>query len=450
MSEPKVPEKTNKRRKNKLELTSGSLSESNSNESSEESEQRKLRKLKNKKKNKRKNKQSSRDHRKSLANRKSLRKVSFSSVSDSTGSSMESSEWSSSSSDTSSDSSNARRSKRKHRKKNKKVRKYREKNRKEEKKHSSMKRIPVYEWRIKYDGKDQGRRLAEFLKEVKMRRKSEEISEKELFRAAIHLFSGRAKDWFMEGFENRDFRNWHELMRELKREFLPPDLDFQIEVQATSRRQARGEKFVDYLHGMQKLFQSMTRTISDRRKFEIIWRNMRFDYKNAMTGAGIKSLAELKKYGRIIDENNWNMFQKPPDVSNRPRISQVNEIFSNNSNKSTNGSANNTFNTKVYTKSKPKDEIRDNYKGAEEKTGEREEKKERVQNTMEGSAKGTLQSLAAQYKRPPIGTCYNCSKMGHHYGECPEDRRKFCRLCGFSDVYTSHCPCCQKNEQNST
>ncbi|XP_062707678.1 eukaryotic translation initiation factor 3 subunit A-like [Aedes albopictus] len=143
-----------------------------------------------------------------------------------------------------------------------------------------LKRIPMSEWRIKYDGKDGGRRLAEFLKEVKMRRRAEIISDRELFRGAIHLFSGRAKDWFIEGMKNRDFRNWGELKSELKREFLPPDLDFQLEIQATNRRQARGEKFVDYLHDILKRFQSMTRPISERRKFEIIWRNMRFDYKN--------------------------------------------------------------------------------------------------------------------------------------------------------------------------
>ncbi|XP_055623057.1 trichohyalin-like [Toxorhynchites rutilus septentrionalis] len=176
-----------------------------------------------------------------------------------------------------------------------------------------LKRIPVSEWRVKYDGKDQGRRVAEFLKEIELRRKSEKISERELFRGAIHLFTGRAKDWFMEGYENRDFRNWHELKRELKREFLPPDLNFQIEIQATNRRQARGEKFVDYFHDMIKLIQSMTRPMSERRKFEVIWRNMRFDYKNAMIGAGIRSLPKLKKYGRMVDENYWNIYQKPTE-----------------------------------------------------------------------------------------------------------------------------------------
>lgn len=232
---------------------------------------------------------------------------------------------------------------------------------------------------------------------------------------------------------------------ELKREFLPPDLDFQIEIQATNRRQSRGEKFVDYLHDMQKLFQSMTKPISDQRKFEIVWRNMRYDYKNALTGSGIKSISRLKKYGRIIDENNWNMFQKSNE--SRLKVHQVNEISTTNSSKYKLNSGNGN-NSRASSQSKPKKNLES------EKTKQRDEPSEsrKGQNNVdpiEGSSKGTLKALSERYVRPPIGTCYNCRKHGHHYGDCLEKRKKFCRLCGFSDVITPECPFCQKNEQSS-
>ncbi|XP_053686377.1 meiosis-specific nuclear structural protein 1-like [Sabethes cyaneus] len=92
------------------------------------------------------------------------------------------------------------------------------KHRKYKKNRESLKRVPISEWKLRYDGKDNGRRLIEFLKEI----------------------------------------------------------------QTTNRLQTRNEKFADYFSDMNKLFQSMTRPISDRRKFKTIWRNMRFDYKNAM------------------------------------------------------------------------------------------------------------------------------------------------------------------------
>lgn len=315
-----------------------------------------------------------------------------------------------------------------------------------------MKRISVAEWRLKYDGKDDGRKIAEFLKEVKMRCRSEDVSDHELFRSAIHLFSGRAKEWYIDGVENRDFRNWSELKRELKREFLPPDIDFQLEIQATNRRQNRGEKFSDYFHDIQKLFNSMTKQLSKKRKFNIIWRNMRHDYKNALTGAGVKSLSHLRKYGRRIDEN-FSFIHKQTESTSRTRNYQVNEVNAEQG-RNQKSSGNSGNNSKVFTNSK--------YNLTKQKaTGEeKEEQKSKAGNEkgrkeegkiepMEGSAKGTMQTLVNKYQRPPIGTCYNCRKHGHHYVECSEPRRKFCRLCGFADVFTSSCPFCQKNTEGS-
>lgn len=312
-----------------------------------------------------------------------------------------------------------------------------------------LKRIPVADWKLKYDGKDGGRKLAEFLKEVKLRCRSEDFTEKELFRSAIHLFAGRAKDWYMEGVENCDFKSWAQLKKELKREFRPHDLDFQLEIQATHRKQARGEKFSDYFYEMQKIFQNMSKQISDNRKFELIWRNMRHDYKNSLTGAGIKSLSKLRKFGRIIDENNWNLYQKPSENIIRSRPNQVSEIVETeqgNTKSKTNVSGNKTkvFTNTKLNKAKFADQGKSNVK---DKTATKTS--EGKSDPMEGTSKSTMAVLVDQYKRPPIGTCYNCKESGHHYGECPSTKRKFCRLCGFSDVYTSTCPYCQKNVESS-
>lgn len=324
--------------------------------------------------------------------------------------------------------------------------------RKHKKSRKAIKRIPVAEWRLKYDGKDEGRKLAEFLKEVKMRCRSEDISDRELFRSALHLFSGRAKDWYIDGIDNGDFKNWPELKKELKREFLPPDLDFQLEIQATSRRQTRGEKFSDYFHDMQKIFQSMTKQLSERRKFDLIWRNMRHDYKNALTGAGIRSLSKLKKYGRKIDEN-FSFLQKTNE--NRSRNNQVGEITSNREKGNTGNSGNNTriFTNSKHQSSRPKNPGEGKREGKEEadKVG-KESDKGRVEQKlppMEGSSTGTMQALVERYRRPPIGTCYNCRTHGHHYVECSEPKSKFCHVCGFLDVFTSMCPVCQKNSKGS-
>lgn len=425
-SEKVTTEKEQVERKDKKPSFSRDPENSREDHRSDSSEEDRKR---SKHRSKKETKSSKKEHRSSKRGKKKRhRRPSFSSTSSSTDSS------DSSDSDSSSDSSRDRE---------------KGKERRGSRRHKELKRVPVAEWRLKYDGKDQGRKLTEFLKEVKMRCISEDISEKELFRSAIHLFSGRAKDWFIEGVDNRDFRNWHELKRELKREFLPPDLDFQLEVQATERRQARGEKFTDYLHDMMKIFHSMTRPISDRRQFDIIWRNLRFDYKNAMTGAGVRSLSKLKKYGRVIDENNWTMFHKSHENTARGRNNQINEVAATDSSKSKSASSNPQSASRVFTRSKPRNEPTEKTNQLTETKNSGERKGEKSDDPVVGSAKSTLFEMAGKYRRPPLGVCYNCRTSGHHYADCPKPKGKFCRVCGFGNVITSACPVCQKNETDS-
>lgn len=314
-----------------------------------------------------------------------------------------------------------------------------------------VKRVSVADWRLRYDGRDNGRKLIEFLKEVKMRCVAEEVNQKELFRSAIHLFSGRAKDWLIDGIENGDFHRWKSLEKKLKREFLPPDIDYQLEMQASSRKQARGEKFVDFYHDIQKTFQSMESQLSSKRKFQIVWRNMRHEYKNALTGAKIdKNLAKLKEYGRLVDENNWYLFQRPIENPGRRKSNQIEEIatYQKQYNKQPTPNMNKT---RIFQNSNLNPRYQNNNKNVPNETKKlnTEEREQKIDEPMEGSSSGTLQNLVRNYKRPAIGTCYNCRKSGHHFGECPEQRQKFCKRCGFSNVQTHLCPFCTKNETES-
>lgn len=319
-------------------------------------------------------------------------------------------------------------------------------------KYQKIRRIAISDWKLRYDGRDNGRGLIEFLKEIKMRCIAEDVNQKELFRSAIHLFSGRAKDWLIDGIENRDFHSWRGLEKRLKREFLPPDIDYQLEVQASSRLQARGEKFGDYYHEIQKIFQSMESQLSSKRKFQIVWRNMRHDYKNALISAKskIKSLSKLKEYGRLIDENYWHLFQKSTDNQFRRKVNQINEIanFQKPLNKPP---VQNVNKTRVFQNSKliPKSQMQNKNVHKQNTNACAEVVEQKNDEPMEGSSQGTLQALVKNYKRLPIGTCYNCRKIGHHFVECTEKRQQFCKRCGFLNVQTHLCPFCTKNETES-
>lgn len=234
---------------------------------------------------------------------------------------------------------------------------------------------------------------------------------------------------------------------------MPPDLDYQLEIQATNRIQGRWEKFSDYYHEIQKIFHSMTKPMSERRRLKIIWRNMRHDYKNAMISRKIQDLSTLRRIGRKVDENNWYLFRKPAESNPKPRNQQISELEVH-PNSVTQDS--NSKGTKIFRNSNRGNPTKIDSgvsKGQSKQSSQFKQMNKHESpplEPMEGSSTGTLKVLVDKYQRPPIGVCYNCRQSGHHYVECTQKRMKFCRLCGFSEVFTSTCPFCQKNGQNST
>lgn len=293
---------------------------------------------------------------------------------------------------------------------------------------------PVSEWNLRYDGRDGGRDLMKFIREVEFYAKSEDVSDKELFRSAIHLFSGLAKLWFMSGVENEDFTTWKDLVTEMKKEFLSPDHDHVSEVRAIDRKQRSKEKFQDFFFDIQKIFNSLTKPISEKKKFEIVFRNLRADYKGHVVAAQIDNLADLKAFGRKLDATFWFKYESrsQDDQVNKSRT-QVNEL-------------------KSYQKQKPfSDKSRpvqkDSPKPLEErvtkKTHSEDQPSEKTKSS--GSTPDGLKTLVEKYVPLRPGTCFNCRLPGHHQNECDRPKHKFCYKCGFMNVETKSCPWCEKN-----
>lgn len=308
-----------------------------------------------------------------------------------------------------------------------------------EKKHDqrSDRRRPVSDWKLKYDGSDNGQTLMKFLKEVEFYAKSENMPPKNLFRSAIHLFNGAAKTWFMTGFENEDFTSWEELKEELKREFLSPDHDHSSEIRAIARKQGPRESFQDYFLELQKLFNSLTKPMTEGRKFEIVFRNMRADYKGHAVASDINNLVDLKKFGRRLDATYWFKYQTSATDSNpRGKPSQVNEL---------------------NTGTKPKTTIRSDEKhksrtfrnsNFDRRESEEERNPSEKKPSGPSESKGVkdgFQVLLEKYQPPREGICYNCRLRGHHARECEGPKHKYCQRCGFHGAVAATCPWCTKN-----
>lgn len=302
---------------------------------------------------------------------------------------------------------------------------------------------PVSEWNIRYDGKDNGQGLMRFIRETEFLARSENISKRELYRSAIYLFQGPAKIWFMAGVENEEFESWDELVREMKKEFLSPDHDHVSEIRAISRKQGSKEKFQDYLQEMQKIFNSLTKPITEGKKFEIVFRNMRSDYKGHAVASNIDNLADLKQFGRKLDATFWYKYNTVTEETTRNRAN-VSEVH-----------------TGTRPKSKPETDrkfikTRNFYRSAKTDVSEDEKPPKKPRETPKATPESgskppknpdILKVLVDKYRPPIDGTCFNCRLEGHHQKECDRPRHKFCGRCGFLNVDTKNCPYCAKNAQ---
>ena len=110
----------------------------------------------------------------------------------------------------------------------------------------------------------------------------------------------------------------------MKLEFQPPDMHFNYEQQAAQRRQRRSKKFQDYYNAMKKIFDHMAIPPTEQKKFDMVFRNLRSDYKNSLLVKGVRTLRSLKVWGRKLDSANWFLYRKEPEPGTR--TSQVHGV----------------------------------------------------------------------------------------------------------------------------
>ncbi|XP_058817004.1 uncharacterized protein LOC131680298 [Topomyia yanbarensis] len=171
--------------------------------------------------------------------------------------------------------------------------------------------LPVSKWNIgKYSGDDQGLKLNEFLELVQALSHAEQISERELFESAIHLFTGSALKWYMTQRSTNRLLNWQHLVFELRRTYMHPDLDALIKMKIYQRRQQKHESFHEFYFEMEKLFRSMSQQIPDYEKIQILQQNMRVDYKRQLAFIPIVDLQTLVASGQKLDSLNFSAYNK--------------------------------------------------------------------------------------------------------------------------------------------
>lgn len=332
---------------------------------------------------------------------------------------------------------------------------------------NSSSRFPIHKWAIRYDGMDNGRRLNEFLKEVEFNARSEGFSGAELFQGAHHLFTQKARSWFME--VSTELNTWDELVEELKKEFLPVDIDYVYERQANNRKQGSREKFQDFYLDMVRIFRCMSIPWDEKRKFDVLFRNTRDDCRIAMLAANVDSIPKMKDFGKRFDSINWHMYQKKDVRFSRKEVVQIDEVrqqqsFQDHRDRYQNRNQNRGDSNRQFEPGENQLYQKRNWKQQQEKENQNNQKytnfikpKTKPDNTQQlrrtdpgPSGTSALQRIVSAYIPVRKNVCYNCHEGGHDFRDCTRERKMFCERCGFPGFLTKDCPYCQSKNGPKT
>lgn len=281
--------------------------------------------------------------------------------------------------------------------------------------------VPVNQWRLSFSGDGKGLQLLDFLSQILMYQRAEQVPNDELLYSMIHLFTGRAKLWFQSVYDS--INNWDELVQALKDEFLPSNYEFTLFNDISNRKQKPNESFSEFITHMKSLFKWIMVPMSERHKLFIIQNNLLPKYALAVAPLCLRSLEQLSEACKRID--NLAVVNRPQALPFENPINAIGPRF--------------------------------NQYGRAPNVYEIEERFPLPNNNWEISA---LSQNVNRYQNrlnpndPRNNTnnfqnrnsCWNCGSLGHSFRFCTTARRGiFCYTCGLKEVTTKDCNICTGN-----
>lgn len=266
---------------------------------------------------------------------------------------------------------------------------------------SNSRFVPPYKWNIYFTGSVKDESVTSFLEKVELLRQARGVSEQELFQSACDLFRGSAWTWFVN---NRcKFQNWGELVKELKKDFLPYFYEEDLEQEINSRTQGCNERVSLYISSMEGLFNRLTVKPDEEIRVRKIRRNLLPFYISGLALYSPKTVSELSELCKKLEESRiWaDRYRAPsnhdagllePDLS-RP-LPESN------------------FSSPSHRPNFQKNNISTNI------------------------------SIVSNSR------CWNCGLTGHNYPQCRKPRTVFCYGCGLKNTVKSRCNNCNSKNVN--
>lgn len=281
----------------------------------------------------------------------------------------------------------------------------------------NRKSVPVNQWKLNFTGENRGIHLLDFLNQIEMYQRSENISDPEMVLSIVHLLSGRARLWYQSIMAYT--KTWTELVNEMKREFLPIDYDYQLLCDIANRTQRPNENFGEYITHMKALFRCLAQPITESHQLYFLQKNLLPKYSLAIAPLGLHTIDALSEACRRIDS-----------------VTNFNNQRSGN-------------NLPFQTYSNFQRRYDHNYRSV----NEIEELTEANDAEIAAIDRNNIQrNKSKMVNGNPFRTttikCWNCSTSGHSFNDCLKPRTGiFCFKCGTRDVISNNCRRCSGNAQ---
>lgn len=219
-----------------------------------------------------------------------------------------------------------------------------------------------------------------------------------------------------------------------------PNQDQRLRQKINDRKQHRGESFAAFVTDIERLNKMLSKPLSSRRKFEVIWDNMRTYYHTRLAPFTVKNLAQLTELNRGIDAADSRL-QQQSDSRNQRQVHNVECELGEHSEDSLEmvDAIGTRPDGRGYKPQTGKSSFVEQNRSNQRNNNQQQQRVEQPNRST--SVQQAEQQVRADPTTPP-NACWNCHRIGHNWRECQEPRAIFCYGCGMLGRTIRSCPRC--------
>lgn len=264
----------------------------------------------------------------------------------------------------------------------------------------------VSRWKLQFDGESS---VTSFLERVEELRVSRNISNDQLLRSAVELFTKDALLWY----RTQKFSSWGELVNRLKQDFQPYDYELDLWEEIRKRTQGARERVISYVAVMENLFNRLGENKpTEKCRVDWIRRGLLPPLQAQLSLQRIDSVSELTRLGRMVEETLTRTEKFCPPPTNYRNLLEPDLAYRKSSNRNLSPTCSAVgFGSKV------------------------------------GDESNLELSIGNKLSNGNLPICWNCGKSGHRFKKCSESRKVFCFRCGRENVVVKTCPICSGNQR---